>query len=109
LEKSTGTIFSLSKASISTSDVVSYLENLNVANNQILKVLQKKPVMPEWEKLPWVIESKIDKSITSKLRNNKSLNLFETSRLKVILNVALVQLKNGNKKGLQKYLSKLEN
>lgn len=105
----------LNKLQITTKEVIAYLESVDSTNEQILQVLQKKPSLPEYEKLPWVIESKIDKSITRKLKGNKSLTAVESIRLKEILTIALTMLKKGHPyetktkrtKGLQEYIEKL--
>lgn len=80
-----------------------------------MKVLQKKPSLPDYENLPWVIESKIDKHITKKLKGNKDLSLTETLRLKEILSTALSILKKGHRTstaspkmtGLKNYIKRL--
>jgi len=109
-------ISALNKSKVSTKDIVTYLDSLNVANEQVLKVLQKKPSLPGYEKLPWVLESKIDKNITAKLKNKKHLSLSETMRLKKILNSALDKLRKGHSfksattrrmEGLQNYIDQL--
>ena len=84
-------------------------------NDQILMVLKKEPCLPGYEKLPWVIESKVDKKITKKLKNKKALNSAETLRLKIMLTLALDVLRKGQRyeaankrtKGLQNYIEKL--
>ncbi len=111
----TAGISELNKTKVSKKDVVSYLESLDVANNQVLKVLQKEPALPGYKKLPWVKESLVDKAITTKLKSNKILTLSETLRLKEILNLALNKLRKGHNlkvvprmtKGLQNYIDKL--
>jgi len=108
-------ISALNKTKVSKKDIISYLESLDIANNQVLKVLQKEPALPGYKKLPWVKESKIDKRITIKLKSNKILTLTETLRLKEILNLALNKLRRGHNvkvfpqttKGLQTYIDKL--
>lgn len=86
----------LNKLQITTKEVINYLEHIDLANEQVMKVLQKKPSLPGYDKLPWVIESKVDKQITVKLRNRKKLTSSETRRLQEILSAALVTLKKGH-------------
>jgi hypothetical protein len=108
-------VSALNKLQISTKEVISYLESVNLLNDEILKVLQKKPSLPDYDKLPWVLESKMDRDITIKLKNKKNLNAEETTRLKETLIRALSTLKKGhstssaNKRtnSLQSYINKL--
>jgi hypothetical protein len=105
----------LDKMHISTKEIVQYLESLDVANVQILNVLRKKPSLPGYETLPWVINSKLDLLITSKLRNNRKLNDREKLRLSKNLLDALKSLKKlkgtkgvkGLTSGLEIYINKL--
>jgi len=106
----------LDKVRISTSEVVSYLESINVANHSIIEVLKRKPALPHYENLEWVINSKIDLEITKKLKAKISLSYEEAFRLKAILSQVIKEIKklkrpggvHGNTSGVEQYLNSIE-
>lgn|GEM_PF-3206923 len=81
-------ILLLSKEKISTKDIIVYLESVNLANLRIFKVLVKKPILPDYDSLEWVINFKKDLAITKKLKSSKKLNVSERLRLKNTLSDA---------------------
>ena len=93
-------------------DSIEYLESIDLANDQIILVLKKKPSYPEYQKLPWYMAVCEDKAITMKLKKDKKLVRVEKTRLRETLELALLEIKklrrwrreNPAATGLEKYI-----
>lgn len=104
----------LNKLTISTREVIVYLESIDISNKQILQVLMKKPALPDYGQLPWVKGVEKDMVITKKLKSKSKLNIDEKTRLKNILEDALTGLRKINRmqrvnrglNGLEVYIQK---
>ena len=107
-------ILVLNKVRISTKEVILYLEAIDLSNKQILRILKKKPSLPDYDHLPWVMDVRKDMGITRKLKAKSRLNQDEKMRLKNILEVALSGLRKMNRMqrikrevtGLEVYMDK---
>lgn len=100
----------LDRINISTKEVILYLESLNAANAEVLKVLKKKPALPGYEHLPWVIEFRKQVQITEKLKTNKKLTSEERLGLRKVLVEAakrLNKLRGCTNAGIEMYLKEL--
>lgn len=105
----------LDKENISKKEVISYLEAINLSNMAILGVLKRKPALPGYEELEWVVNLKIDLKITSKLRGSKNLSFVEKSRLKTTLKDACLSIQKlrgarvfaGQSGSLEEYINAL--
>ena len=94
--------------------MVLYLEAIDLSNKQILQILKKKPSLPDYDQLPWVMDVIKDMAITRKLKSKARLNQEEKIRLKNILEVALNGLRKLNRMqrikrevtGLEVYMDK---
>ena len=101
-------ILILDKLKLSSREIVLYLESINIKNQLILNLLKKKPVLPGYDKLPWVIEFKLDCVITKKLKNRSRLTNVEKERLTSTLKNAATGLKKMSKGwALEDYISNL--
>lgn len=75
----------LENEKISTEEVVAFIEAVNTSSAQTLRVLTKKPALPNYERLEWVISFKLDLSIATKLKSHKKLSEEEKQRLRYVL------------------------
>lgn len=105
----------LDKKSITTSEILLYLESINLENEMIVGVLKREPAMPGYEQLEWFLNSKIDIKITKKLKTSQKLDMEERLHLKETLLEASLSLKRlkrlngtlGQTQGLEEYIKTL--